>query len=162
MAGSDDVTVFRAPANRRILAVVGMVVLVLLTLRVVLAYGWLATIGVVLVLLIIANLWWQVLRPRLTADRDGVEIVSGRRPERAAWSDVQRTEVGPQGTVIVVKGGRELRSRFPFGARSTSSSQPETEADRAAAFLAARAAWGRRKDGPPPVYVPTDRPPKTS
>jgi hypothetical protein len=151
-------TVFRASPGRRAIAVVGMVVLVLLALRVVLAYGWLATIGVVLVVLIIGQLWWLVLRPRLTADEDGVEVVAGGRRERIAWTDIQRTEVSPQGTLLVLRGGREVRSRFPYGVRSTSS---PTDADRAAAFLAARTAWAKRKDGPPPVYVPVEKPKKS-
>jgi hypothetical protein len=152
------VTVFRASPGRRAVTAVGVVLLVLLALRVVLAYGWLATIGVVLVLLIIGQLWWQVLRPRLTADTDGVEVVAGRRPERFAWTDIQRTEVGPQGTLLVLRGGREVRSRFPYGVRSTGS---PTDADRAAEFLAARAAWARKKNGPPPVYVPVEKPKKS-
>jgi hypothetical protein len=153
----DEVTVFRAPANRRWVAIAGMLVLALLALRVVLAYGWLATIGVVLVLLVIGQLWWQVLRPRLTVDADGIEIVSGRQPERVAWKDVQRTEVSPKGTLIVAKGGREIFSKYPYGLRSAASTDAETDADRAAVFLAARAAWARRKDGPPPTYTPAPK-----
>src|SRR5689334_5392211 len=132
MTTPDDVTVFRAPSGRRVLALVGMAVLAVLTLRVVLWYGWLATIGAVLVALIIGQLWWAVLRPRLTADLDGVEVLSGARPERIAWTDIQRTEVSEKGTLIVVSGGREVVSRFPFGSRRKNPSQPETEADRAA------------------------------
>ncbi len=111
-----DVTVFRAPPNRRIVALVGIAVLLaLLAVRVVLAYGWLASIAVVLAVLIAGQLWWQVLRPRLTADADGVEVVSGRRPERVGWADIQRTEVGPKGTLVVARGGREIFSKYPFG-----------------------------------------------
>jgi hypothetical protein len=161
MTEGPDATVFRASPGRRAVALVGTLVLALLALRVVLAYGWLATIGVVLVLLVIGQLWWQVLRPRLTADAEGIEIVAGRHSERIAWTDIQRTEVGPRGTLVVVRGGREVRSRYPYGARSTSSTEPPTDADRAASFLAARTAWAKRKDGPPPVYVPADKPKKS-
>jgi hypothetical protein len=155
MAETDDVTVFRAPAGRRLLAVVGSVLLVLLAIPVVIAYGWLAAIGVVLILLIIGQLWWVVLRPRLIADREGVTVVAGWQPQHAAWVDIQRTEVGPRGTLIVAKGGREIISRFPYGLRSVSSTARQMEADRAAVFLAARVAWSRRRDAsPPPPYVP--------
>jgi hypothetical protein len=157
---ADDITVFRASPARRWVAGVGMAALVVLTLPVVLTYGWLATIGVVLVVLIIGQLYWQVLRPRLTADEDGVEIVAGRRPERIAWTDIQRTEVSPKGTLLVAKGGHEVLSRYPYGLRSTSSTQAQTDADRAAIFLAARTAWAKRKDGPPPVYTPAEKPKK--
>jgi hypothetical protein len=158
MAETDDVTVFRAPSGRRGLAIAGMVVLALLAIRVVLAYGWLASIAAVFAILIAGQLWWQVLRPRLTADADGVEVVSGRHPERVGWADIQRTEVSPKGTLLVARGGREIFSKYPYGVRSASSAQADTEADRAATFLAARAAWGKRRTGPPPVYVPPKKP----
>lgn len=158
MVEASDVTVFRAPPGRRALAVVGMLVLVLLALRLVLAYGWLASIAAVFAVLIGGQLWWQVLRPRLTADADGIEVVSGRRPERVGWADIQRTEVSPQGTLVVTRGGREVHSKYPYGVRSPGPG--DTEADRAAAFLAARSAWGKRRTGPMPVYVPPERPAK--
>jgi hypothetical protein len=148
-----DVTVFRAPRPRRTVAVVGILVLLILDVRVTVAYGWLAIIGVLLVLGVAVQLWWSVLRPRLVAKLDGVEVVSGWRPTRFEWREIQRTEVGPQGTLIVLRGGREVFSRYPQGPRSTSDTAPRTDADWAAAFLAARAAWGRRRDGsPPPRY----------
>src|SRR5262245_44389027 len=160
MAEADDATVFRAPSGRRTLAIVGMLVLALLAVRVVLAYGWLASIAVVFAVLIGGQLWWQVLRPRLTADADGIEVVSRRQPERVGWADIQRTEVSPKGTLVVVRGGREIFSKYPCGVRSSSSTQADTEADRAAAFLAARAAWGKRRTGPLPAYVPPEKPAK--
>jgi hypothetical protein len=144
-----DVTVFRAPRERRAIALVGIVLLVVLAGLVLARWGFSFTIGAILAVLIIGNLWWSVLRPRLTADDDGIEIVQGRQPRRVAWRDIQRTEVSPKGTLIVVRGGEEILSRVPFGVRSTSSGA-QTEADRVAIFLAARTTWARRRDGTPP------------
>ena len=161
MAQSDDVTVFQAPVNSRIGAIVGIVVLLLLVTKVVFSAGWYATLGVVLVGGIIFNLWWIILRPRLIAGRDGIDVVSTWRPVRIAWKDVQRCEVGPKGTLIVSRGGQETTSKFPSGDRSTSSTDTPTEADRAAVFLAACAAWGRRPSTEPmPVYEPPAKPSK--
>jgi Bacterial PH domain len=156
MSDRDDVTVFRAPMNRRLVAGVGIVVLLVLAGRVVYSFGLLrSVIGVIFALAIIGLLWWSVLRPRLTADRSGVEVVNGRAPQRVAWTDIQRTEVGPKGTLIVAKGGHEILSRVPFGVRSESSATEQTEADRVAIFLAARTTWARRRDNsPPPKYTP--------
>ncbi len=170
MSDADDVIDFRAPSRRRIAATVGIALLVVLIIPILLVYTWRASIAAVFFLLITGQLWWAVLRPRLRADRAGLEIRSGRQPERVAWTDIQRSEVGPSGTLIVVKGGREILSRVPFGLRSEqvpkkkaaagaaaedSSGSTETEADRVAIFLAARTAWARRRDNsPPPKYVP--------
>jgi hypothetical protein len=157
-----DVTVFRAAPARRAVAIGGSVLLLAFAVPLLITFGWRAAIAAVFAALIIAQLWWSILRPRLTADREGVEVLTGRRPDRVEWADIQRTEVGPRGTLIVVKGGREIVSRYPYGLRSTSSDQPPTEADQAAIFLAARSAWGRRKSGPPPVYEPPPAPGKST
>jgi hypothetical protein len=138
----------------RLIAIVGIVVLAVLATRVLLNYGWYAAMGAVLVVGIMANLWWALLRPKLVVGTTGLEIVSAWKPAHIPWKDVQRVEVGSKGTLVVSKGGQETHSRYPAGPRSKSATEPDTEADRAAVFLAACAAWGRRGVGPMPTYVP--------
>lgn len=155
MAQPDDVTVFQAPRNLRIAAMIGIVVLLVIVARVVFAAGWYATIGVILVIGIIFNLWWIILRPKLVVSRDGLDVVSARQPARIAWKDIQRVEVAVKGTTIVSRGGQETLSRYPAGARSKNPDGPLTEADRAASYLASCAAWGKRGGNEPmPVYEP--------
>jgi hypothetical protein len=151
VAQPDGVT-FQAPRNTRIGAVIGIVVLALIVARVVYSAGWYATIGVLLVLGIIFNLWWIILRPKLVVGREGIEVVSGWQPATVAWKDVQRCEVSPKGTLLVLRGGQEVVSKFPAGGRAKDS-DPPSEADRAAAYLAACVAWGKRGGSEPmPVY----------
>ena len=155
MTVRDDVTVFRAPRSSRIAAYVGIAVLAVLVTRVTVSFGWYATIGVLIAVGIMAQVWWSLLRPRLVASPSGIDIVSARKPVHIAWKDVQRCEVSPKGTLIVSRGGTETESKFPAGSRSKNPSDQETEADRAASFLAMCAAWGRRSAGDPmPVYQP--------
>lgn len=154
MSDPDSTAVWQAGRSLRRFSYLAIVVLVLLAARVVVAFGWLATIGVLLVLAAAFQVWWMVLRPHLTAGPDGVEVVAGRDPVRLPWSDIRRAEAGPQGLRIVCTDGREVISKFP---QQTKASTPgeQTEADRCAAYLAQRAAWARRADGtPPPRYQP--------
>ena len=78
MSELEAVTVWRADRRYRLAAIVVIVVLLVLSVRVVLAYGYLAFLGVGLVLAVIFQTWWMLLRPRLSAGPDGVEVVSGR------------------------------------------------------------------------------------
>ena len=152
MSELEAVTVWRAERRYRLAAMVVIVVLLVLSVRVVLAYGYLAFLGVGLVLAVIFQTWWMLLRPRLSAGPDGVEVVSGRTPVRLPWKEIRRCEPGPDGLKIVCAGGREVLSRVPQQ-RKTAAAEP-TEADLTAAYLAQRAAWARKPSGPAPTYTP--------
>lgn len=143
-----ETIVWRAEPRSRLIASVVMVVLLVLSVRVLYAWGYLATIGVLLVLGVIAQTWWVLLRPKLTAGPDGVVVVSGRTPEHLAWKDIRRAQPGRTGFTIVTTDGREVVSRFPIKRDGT-----DTEADAAAAYLAQRAAWERKPSGPAPTYT---------
>jgi hypothetical protein len=150
MAEPEAVTVWQADRRMRIAAYAIMVVLALLSLRVLLAFGWMALLGVFLVSLAVANTWWNLLRPKLTAGPDGVRVVSGRTPVSLPWKEIRRCQPGPDGLTIVCADGREVVSKFPQQ-RKAAADTP-TEADAAAAYLAQRAAWARKPNGPVPVY----------
>ncbi len=152
MSEVEAVTVWRADRRYRLAAIVVIVVLLVLSVRVVLAYGYLAFLGVGLVLAGIFQTWWMLLRPRLSAGPDGVEVVSGRGLVRLPWKEIRRCEPGPDGVKIVCAGGREVLSRVPQQ-RKTAAAEP-TEADLTAAYLAQRAAWARKPSGPAPTYTP--------
>ena len=92
----------------------------------------------------------MLLRPRLTAGPDGVVVVAGRDVVRLPWRDIRRCEPGADGLTIICADGRRVVSRFPQQ-RQAAASTP-TEADRAAAYLAQRAAWERKPKGPAPRY----------
>jgi hypothetical protein len=142
----ENVTVWRASEPLRIFSSVAVGVLVILAVVVGVSYGYVATIGIVLVLAAAFQVWWIVLRPRLSVGPDGVEVVAmSREPVRLGWRDIRRCEVVADGLKIVGANGREVISRFP--AR-------RSEAERVAAYLGQRAAWARRPSGTPPRYVP--------
>jgi hypothetical protein len=155
---SETVTVWRAPRNYRIGAAVAVVILLLLSVNVLVLYGYLALIGVVLVLAVVAQTWWNLLRPKLTAGPDGVDVVSGRTPVHLDWSEIRRCEPTTQGLKIVGTNGREVLSRFPQQ-RAANAASP-TEADATAAYLAQRAAWARKSTGPAPTYTAPPSPAK--
>jgi hypothetical protein len=155
MSEGDEVYVWQAPRPLRLFSYIALAVVLLLALRVVVAFGYLAIIGVVLVLGAASQVWWMILRPRLQAGPDGVDVVVRREPDHVDWADIRRVEPGPDGLKIFCTGGREVVSRFPQQTRPKPGEPPESEADRVAAFLAQRAAWTRRPgDGPPPRYQP--------
>lgn len=156
---SETVTVWRAPRNHRIGAAAAIVVLLLLSVNVVVRYGYLATVGVLLVLAVVAVTWWNLLRPKLTAGPDGVNVVTGRAPVHLDWSQIRRCEPTPAGLKIICAGGREVLSRFPQQ-RATASDVP-TEADATAAYLVQRAAWARKPAGPVPSYTAPPPPART-
>jgi hypothetical protein len=149
-----ETIVWRAEARSRLIATVVIVVLLLLSARVLYAWGYLAAIGVLLVLGVIAQTYWVLLRPRLTAGPDGVDVVAGRTPEHLDWTDIRRAQPGRTGFTIVTVDGREVVSRFPIKKTDT-----DTEADAAAAYLAQRAAWARKPSGPAPSYSYEPPPP---
>jgi hypothetical protein len=151
--------VWRADGRYRLAGAAVMALLLLLSLRVVMIYGLGAIVGVALVVLLVAWTWWVLLRPRLTASPDGVEVVHGRSPVRLAWPEIRRCEPTADGLKISVRDGREVVARYPQQ-RVAPTAEP-TEADATAAYLAQRAAWARKPTGPMPVYVPPPRPAKT-
>jgi len=159
MSEVEAVTVWRADRRYRLAAAAVVAVLLLLSVRVLLAYGYLALLGVGLVLAVIFQTWWMLLRPKLSAGPDGVEVVSGRGVVRLPWKEIRRCEPGPDGLKIVLAGGREVLSRVPQQ-RKIAAAQP-TEADLTAAYLAQRAAWARKPTGSVPTYTPPPKLAKT-
>ena len=158
MSETDEVLVWQAARPLRLFSYAAIVVLLLLAIRVVISFGYLATIGVVLVLAATSQVWWMILRPRMVAGPSGVDIVLHREPVHVDWRDIRRAEAGPEGIKIYCANGREVTSRFPTQTKSAGAGQ-ETEADRVAAYLGQRAAWERRPGGgQPPRYVPPERP----
>jgi hypothetical protein len=142
----ENVIVWRASEPLRIFSNVAIGVLAILAVIVGVTYGYLATIGILLVAAAAFQVWWAVLRPRLSAGPDGVEVVgTSREPVRLAWRDIRRCEVVADGLKIVGSNGREVVSRFP--------ARPEAES--VAAYLGQRAAWTRRPSGAPPRYERT-------
>jgi hypothetical protein len=148
----ETVTVWRADRKLRWAAGAACVVLLLLSLRVLLAYGVIALLGVGLVLAAVFQTYWMLLRPRLTAGPDGVTVVAGRDVVRLPWAQIRRCEPGTDGLTIICADGRRVLSRFPQQRQAASDSP--TEADRAAAYLAQRAAWERKPKGAAPRYEP--------
>jgi hypothetical protein len=143
-----EIIVWRAEARSRLIAIVVIVALLLLSARVVYTWGYLATIGVLLVLGVIAQTYWVLLRPRLTAGPDGVDVLAGRTQEHLDWRDIRRAQAGRTGFTIVTTDGREVVSRFPV-----KKGNDDTEADAVAEYLAQRAAWARKPTGPAPTYT---------
>jgi len=155
MSDADAVTVWRADRRYRIGAYIVIAVLLVLSARVLIAYGYLALIGVVLVLAAVGQTWWNLLRPKLTAGPEGVVVVNGRAPVHLPWQEIRRVEAGREGLTIICAGGRSVVSRFPQ--QRPAPAEQRTEADAAAAYLAQRAAWERKPSGPAPVYKPPPR-----
>ena len=156
MSEVETVTVWRADRRYRWAAIAVIVVLLLLSARLLVSYGYLALLGVALVLAVIVQTWWTLLRPRLSAGAEGVEVVSGRGVVRLSWSEIRRCEPGPEGVKIFCTNGREVLARYPQQ-RTVAANQP-SEADLTAAYLAQRAAWARKPSGPVPSYIPPPPP----
>lgn len=152
---AEQTYVWRADARYRVAGGAVIAVLALLSAQVLRTYGYLAIIGVLLVLGVIARTWWVLLRPRLTASPEGVEVVHGRAPVSLEWPEIRRCEPTPDGLKIFVKDGGVVVARYPQ--RPAVAVSESTEADAAAAYLAQRAAWARKPTGPLPVYVPPPR-----
>jgi hypothetical protein len=153
----EETTVWRAPRGLRIFAAVVLVVFALLTVRVAIAWGFLATVGIILVVGVMAQVWWQLLRPKLTAGPDGVDVVSDRHPVHLDWSQVLRAEPGPKGLTIICADGRAIQSRVPHATKPTATKPTAAETARgelesAADYLTRRAAWARKSAGPRPRY----------
>jgi hypothetical protein len=144
-----ETIVWRADARMRFAAIVVIVVLLLLSARVLYAWGLLAGIGVLLVLGVIAQTYWVLLRPKLVAGPDGVLVLAGRHPEQLAWADIRRVQPGHTGFTIITTDGREVVSRFPVKSKSGDTG---SEADAVADYLVMRAAWARKPTGPAPTY----------
>jgi hypothetical protein len=155
---TEQTYVWRADRRHRIAGGVVMVVLLLLSLQVLINYGYLAIIGVTLVLALVARTWWVLLRPRLTAGPDGVLVVNGRVPVHLTWPEIRRCEPTPDGLKITARDAREVVARYPQ--QPAVAAAELTEADAASAYLVQRAAWARKPTGPLPVYVAPARPAK--
>jgi hypothetical protein len=150
--GVETVTVWRADRKLRWAAGAASVVLLLLSVRVLVAYGLIALLGVGLVLAAVFQTYWMLIRPRLTAGPDGVTVVAGRDVVRLPWAQIRRCEPGTDGLTIICADGRRVLSRFPQQRQAASDSP--TEADLTAAYLAQRAAWERKPKGAAPRYEP--------
>lgn len=155
--GTGGTYMWRAPRGPRLAVTAVCAVLVLLSAVVLVRYGYLALIGVGLVLGLVVRTWFTVLRPSLTAGPDGVRIVADRVPVELAWSQIRRVEAAGTGLTIVCSGGRTVRSRYPQQPARPLGMTSEAEA--VAAYLAQRAAWERKPTGPVPVYVAPPPPP---
>ena len=148
MADTDEVYVWQAGRQLRLFSYVALAVVLILLVRVVIAYGLMASIGVILVLGAAFQVWWMILRPRLVAGPDGVRVVLGRQPVEIPWREIRRVEAGPNGITIHFGQGQQVVSRFP------QRKGADTEADQVADYLARRAAWARKPAGALPRYVP--------
>ncbi len=148
--------VWRAARNYRIAGGVVSAALVVLSLIIVFVYRWYAVIGVVLVMAAVVRTYWVLLRPSMTADPDGVQIVWERTPVRLTWKEIRRVEPTVEGLKITCSGGREVLARYPQ--QPAGRVKEPTEADVTAAYLAQRAAWARKPTGPEPTYLPPPAP----
>jgi hypothetical protein len=145
-----DTVTWRVSSRLRYLTYVALTLLTVLTVRIVISYGLIALIAVLLVLGAAGQVWWMVLRPRMTAAPDGVHIVLTREPVHLAWREIRSAEVVRDGVKITASNGREILSRYPQPERG--SAKGASEADRVASFIAQRAAWERR-----PTRTPAPR-----
>jgi hypothetical protein len=93
-------------------------------------------------------LWVRILRPRMVATDDGVEIHNGRRTERVAWRDIVRCEAGYDGTVITCSDGRQVLAPYPQKSNLATWLGRTTKADRAAVYIADRARRARGEEDP--------------
>jgi hypothetical protein len=168
---TEETFTWRAPRGLRIFAVGVLVVFAVLVTQVAAIWGYLATIGIILVLGVMFQVYWQLLRPKLTAGPDGVYVVSERTPVRLAWTDIRRVEAGTKGLTIICADGRAIVSRVPHAERPSKAAQPSkaaepgkaaqpdtgkavpTEQERTADYLTRRAAWARKSTGPKPQYA---------
>jgi hypothetical protein len=152
---TESTYLWRADRRYRIGAAVAVVVLLALSLRILIAYGILAVIGVALVVALAGRIWWVLLRPKLTAGPQGVQVVEGLAAVHVPWPDIRRCEPTPEGLRIFTRNGGVVLARYPQRRPGMTGT---TEADATAAYLVQRAAWARRPTGPMPVYVPPPPP----
>jgi hypothetical protein len=157
---AEGVTVWRADARYRLGGWIVVGLLLLLSLLVLARYGWLAIIGVGLVLAACARTWWVLLRPTLTAGPDGVKIISGWAPVHLPWQEIRGCEPAAEGLKITYGKGRVVMARYPQQPPVRPGSAGRTEAEAAAAYLTERAAWARAPKGPMPTYTPPPAPPR--
>src|SRR5258705_3455548 len=92
MSETDEVLVWQAARPLRLFSYAAIVVVLLLAIRVVISFGYLATIGVVLVLAATSQVWWMILRPRMVAGPSGVDIVLHREPVHVDWRGIPRAQ----------------------------------------------------------------------
>ena len=157
-AQARTVTVWRAPRNYRIGTIYASVLLVALSVYVLVMYQYLAVLGVALVLGAVGRIWWMVVRPRMVAGPEGVDVLWTRTPEHIDWKDIRGVEPTQEGLKIACSGGRTVLARYPQ--KPAGRLTEPTEAEVTAAFLAQRAAWQRKPSGPEPVYTPPPPPAK--
>ena len=152
-SGVGDTVTWRVNNRLRYFTYVALTLLTVLTVRIVISYGVLAVIAVLLVVGAASQVWWMVLRPRMTAGPDGVHIVLKRDPVHLPWKEIRGAEAIRDGIKIVASHGREVLSRYPQPERG--AAKGTRGADRVASFIAQRAAWERRPTGgPAPRYEP--------
>src|SRR5262245_48835614 len=113
VADETTVTVWRAERRLRWAAGAAGGVLLLPSVRGLVAYGLIAVLGVGLVGAAVFQTYWMLIRPRLTAGPDGVTVVSGREVVRLPWQEIRRCEPGADGLTIICADGRRVLSRFP-------------------------------------------------
>ena len=153
MSDPEDATVWRVGRTQRAISYALLILLFLAAAKVAVTYGYLATIGILLLLAAAGQVYWAVLRPRLSAGPGGVEVLLGRQPVHLDWQEIRGCDVGPKGLTILCAGGREVISRYPRPATSKAGKGEPTEAERVATYLAQRAAWARKSGNkPPPRY----------
>ena len=103
-AQARTVTVWQAPRNYRFGTIYVSVLLVALSAYLLVMYQYYALLGVALVLGAVGRVWWMVVRPRMVAGPDGVDVwASTQYPEgaraiaaEAAGVGVERVRVHPQ------------------------------------------------------------------
>jgi hypothetical protein len=151
-----DITTWRAPRQTQAFAMAAIVALGVVVALVMTRYGITASLlGGLLVLAAIGQVWWMILRPRLTAGPDGVVIVAARTPVRLAWKEIRGVQASTDGLKITVANGREESATYPRLGRG--EAKGTGEAERVAAFLMQRAAYARRPTpGPPPTYTASE------
>ena len=135
--------IWRAPIGLRIFVYVVFAAMIIceVVLAATLRFPvWLAPIPVFAVA---AYRLWTVVRPRLVATADGIEIHDGRRHETVAWQDISYVEVGYSGTVIHRTDGGRMVSRMPQKANISTWLDRDTPADEAATYIGNRAALSR-------------------
>ena len=143
--------VWRVPKPLRIFAIGAIVLFALLIAQVAMVWGFYATIGIILVLGVLFQVYWQLLRPKLVASDGGVDVVSDWHPVHLDWKEIIRVETGNKGLTIIRSDGSAVQSKVPHITKPNADNSP-TEQERVADYLTRRATWARKSVGPKPRY----------
>ncbi|GAA1794098.1 hypothetical protein GCM10009682_14900 [Luedemannella flava] len=149
--GVEETIVWRVQRGMRIFAIGAIVVFALLIMQVAMVWGYYATIGILLVLGVLFQVYWQLLRPKLTATEAGVDVVSDWKPVHLEWADIRRVEIGDKGLTLIRADGSAVHSKVPHAAKPNPDKSP-TEQALAADYLTRRANWARKGTGIKPTY----------